>query len=337
MKRILGALVLLLLLMPTQSVGAGDGTMPDQLIIGRSFTLESGETVDGNLVVIGGQASIEDGARVNGDVIIIGGSLQLDGETSGSAVVLGGAASLGEHAAVAVDMITIGGSLQRDAGARIGGDVITNLPLPTATLPNATTVPLPPIPPEPRVHFDLGPLGRLASVFFQALALAALAMLLTAFLHPQLDRVAQAAMAQPFAAGSIGLLTIPLASITVVMLAITLILIPVALAGVFLLILAWLFGVVALGLVVGDRLTLAMHKTWEPVVSAGLGTFVLALVVGTVNLVPCAGWLASVLVGLLGLGAAVITVFGTRPAYRSVLPVPSPGVQDTGAPTPPPA
>jgi hypothetical protein len=320
MRKILyGFVLLLLLLLPTRAVAASDGTSHGRLIIGQSFTLRSGEKVDGDLVVIGGQASIEDGALVNGDVVVIGGSLHLDGETTGSAVVIGGTAALGSRAAVAADMVTLGGSLQREEGARVGGDIITNLPLEVGNLPIAAAVPAPPVPPPPKVQINLGPLARVASTFFQALALAALAMLLTAFLHPQLDRVGQAIVAQPFATGSIGLLTVLLAPITVVILAITLILIPIALAAVLLLVLAWLFGVVALGLLIGDRLTQAMHKTWEPVLSAGFGTFVLGLAVGSVYLVPCAGWLASVLVGLLGLGAAVITMFGTRPITRGAL------------------
>ena len=83
--------------------------------------------------------------------------------------------------------------------------------------------------------------------------------------------------------------------------------------------LAWLFGVVAFGMEVGDRFTKALHQTWEPVLSAGFGTFMLGIVVGTVNLIPCVGWLAPLIVGLVGLGAAVITIFGTRPVYHPAL------------------
>jgi hypothetical protein len=52
------------------------------------------------------------------------------------------------------------------------------------------------------------------------------------------------------------------------------------------------------------------------VVSAGAGTFLLGIGVGIVNLIPCVGWLAPFIVGLIGLGAAVITIFGTRPVPR---------------------
>ena len=130
---------------------------------------------------------------------------------------------------------------------------------------------------------------------------------------------AQAVVAQPFMVGSIGLLTVFVAPVAVVILAITLILIPVALAAVILLVLAWLFGVVALGMVVGDRMTQASHRDMEPVFSAGLGTLVLAIVVSTAQHVPCVGWIAPALVGLVGLGAAVITMFGTRPMHQNRL------------------
>jgi cytoskeletal protein CcmA (bactofilin family) len=320
MKKIIhGLLLLTVLLIPTRAVSADDGAGNGRVVIGQDFTLSAGETLDGDLVVIGGTATVEYGGVVQGDIVIIGGSLRLDGETQGNAVVIGGAVSVGERATVASDVITLGGSLNRATGAHIGGDIVTNMPLPAVGLPRVGIPPAAPVAPEPPMRFDLGPLGAAAAILLQALGLAALAMLLTAFLHPQLDRVAQALVAQPFMVGSIGLLTVFVAPIAVVILAITLILIPVALAAVILLVLGWLFGVVALGMVIGDRLAQASHSTMEPVISAGLGTLLLGLIVGTVQHVPCVGWIAPVLVGLIGLGAAVITMFGTRPMVRTAM------------------
>lgn len=317
MKKLIRTLVLLtVLLFIARPAHAWQGSTDGRVIIGQNFTLRSGEQVNGDLVVIGGQATVENTANVSGDIVVIGGSLQLDGEISGNAVVIGGLVSLGSQSSVAGDLVAVGGTVQRAEGARIGGNLVTNFPPPTLPLPNAAIKQVPASPPPPRIDFDFGPLVNAAGVFFQALGLAALAMLLTVFLHPQLDRVGQAVVAQPFIAGSIGLLTIVFAAITVVILSVTLILIPVALAAVLLLVLAWLFGVVAFGMEVGDRFTRAIHRSWEPVLSAGFGTFILAVVVGTIQLVPCVGWLAPVLVGFMGLGAAVITMFGTRSISR---------------------
>lgn len=320
MKKMIYAVTLLaLLLLPARSAHALNGPLDGRVIFGQNFTLQSGDTLNGDLVVIGGEAIIESNSTVKGDIVIIGGSLKLDGNATGDAVVIGGLVSMGAEASLAGDVVTVGGSLQRAEGAEIGGNIITNLPPPTFQIPVPSNGQTPPIPPTPKFEMNLSPFGTAAGIFFQALGLAALAMLLTVFLHPQLDRVAQAVTGQPFMAGSIGLLTAVIAPITLVILVVTLILIPVALAAAILLVLAWLFGVVAFGMEVGDRFTKAIHQTWEPVLSAGFGTFLLAIVIGAVNLVPCVGWLAPVIVGVVGLGAAVITMFGTRPVFRPAL------------------
>lgn len=314
MKKVVYWLMLAILaLVPVSSVHADDGTSKDRVIIGQNFTLRTGETIEGDLVVIGGETAIEPGAVVQGNVVVIGGSLRMDGQISDSAIVVGGNASLGGSSTIGTDLIALGGAFRRESGATIGGDIITNLAITSQGLPRAAMSPTPGVPPGAGVKLDFGPLGLLASVIFQAVGLGAIAMLLTAFLHPQLDRVAQAAGQQPFAAGSLGLLTVFLAPLAIVILAVTLVLIPLALAAAILLALAWLFGVVALGHLVGDRLLQAMHRTWEPVLSAGFGALLLGLVMAGSNQIPCVGWMTAVLIGLVGLGAATMTLFGTRP------------------------
>ncbi len=335
MRKIVYLLLLVtVLVLPSGTALADDGAPHDQVIFGQNFTLAAGETHDGDLVVIGGETIIETGATVKGNLVVIGASLLLNGEAAGSAVVIGGSASLGQSASVGKDLVALGGNFQRADGARIAGDIITNLSIITERPPLRTefTPYTPPTPPDFR--FDFGPLGTLAAIFIQALTLGALAMLLTAFLHPQLDRVALAIRSQTFAAGSFGLLTVFLAPLAVVVMVITLILIPLALAAVLLLVLAWLFGVIALGQIVGERLAQAMHRNWEPVLVAGFGAFVLGIVLGTSNQIPCVGWLASVLIGLVGLGAATMTLFGTRALLRPAL---NPAMADSsaGAGTPP--
>jgi hypothetical protein len=317
MNNILKILLLLaILLAPTMPVHASDGSGQGRLIIGQDFTLGPGQTIEGDLVVIGGTATIEYGGTVHGDIVIVGGSLRLDGQTTGNAVVIGGAAAVGPRSSVGSDLITLGGNLHHETGAHIGGDVISNLPLPAISLPPISRGTTPSVPASSPLPFGAGALGSVVGVFVQSIGLAALAMLLTAFLHPQLERVAQAAQAQPLMVGSVGLLVAVVAPLAIVVLAITLILIPVALAAVILLVLAWLFGVVSLGMLIGNRVAQSLRGSIEPVISAGIGTAILALVVSTARLVPCVGWVAPLLVGLLALGAAVVTMFGTRSVGR---------------------
>lgn len=321
MKKICYALVVLtILLMPVGRVFALGESLSGRVILGQNFILKSGDTLTGDLVIIGGQAVVEQGAVVQGDAVVIGGNLQLDGQVDGDAVVIGGLVSLGSQSSLAGDAVTVGGTVQRADGARVGGNIISNFPPPSLQLPSSGATQIQPLPPQPRLQFDFGPLGAAAGVFFQALGFAILAMVLTVFLHPQLDRAAQAIVGQPFVAGSVGILTIIATALTALILTATLILIPVAIVAVLLLVLAWIFGVVAMGMEVGDRFAKAVHRSWEPVLTAGLGTFLLAIGVGTINLIPCVGWLAAAILGLVGLGAAAITVFGTRlaPAVAAV-------------------
>ncbi|HEX8991225.1 MAG TPA: hypothetical protein VF784_06070 [Anaerolineales bacterium] len=335
MRKFLYSVVLLALLLLPAAPAYAQGTPGNgRVVIGQDFTLKSGDTLNGDLVVIGGQVSVEKSAAVNGDIVVIGGSLQLDGKTSGNAVVIGGVAALGEVSSVAGDLVTIGGTLQRAQGSQVGGNVVTNLPPPSIRVPVTPQAEIPPIAPSPSLRVNWGPFGTMAGILIQAIGLAALAMLLTLFLHPQLDRVAQAVTRQPMVSGSIGLLTAVITPIAVIILVVTILLIPVALAAVVLLVLAWLFGIVAIGMEVGDRFTKSVHQSWEPVVSTGVGTFLLGLGIGVVNLVPCIGFLAALIVGLIGLGAAIITRFGTQAVQLPGIVTPA-ALADPATPLPP--
>jgi hypothetical protein len=76
---------------------------------------------------------------------------------------------------------------------------------------------------------------------------------------------------------------------------------------------AWLLGWVALGYEVGSRIAEAVNMVWAPAISAGVGTFILIFVLGGFSkLIPCIGWLPQTLVGLWGLGAVLLTRFGTQ-------------------------
>ena len=306
--------------MPITQVHAFTGNLDGRVVFGQSFTLKNGETLDGDLVVFGGEATIEENASVKGNVVIIGGSLVMDGSATGDAVVIGGLMTMGEKSSVAGDVTTVGGSLQRAAGAEVGGQIVTNIPAPNVQIPVTPSAPFPP----PNLATGINPILQGFGVLGAAILFAALAMLLALFLHSQMDRVAQAIAAEPIVAGGIGLLTVfvsPIALvIVVVVLVLTIILSLVAALAVFawafLIVVAWMFGLMALGMEIGERFAKAIHQNWSPVLSAGLGTFVLMLVGGGFGLIQYIGWIPEFLIGMVGIGAVVMTIFGTRPIHR---------------------
>jgi hypothetical protein len=269
----------------------------------------------GDLVVFGGVVVVEEGATVNGSVVLIGGTLTIDGEVTVDAVLIGGTANLGSSAYVHGDLVTVGGTLQRDKDARVDGEVITNIPAPEISIP---VVPGAPAKPNPsgqpnRPQFDAGYLVNNAlGVIGRILVITILAVLSMLFLQQPAERVAYAVTRQPVIIGGVGLLTVVLAPLVIVLLAVTLILIPVAALVVLALILAWLMGVIAIGLEVGQRFTAAINQQWPVVLTAGFGTFLTITSMELLNLIPCLGWLISLVIGLLAIGGVVITFFGSR-------------------------
>jgi hypothetical protein len=325
-----------LLFVPTRSARA-QGPNPDgggQVIFGSNYTVKSGDTFEGDLVVFGGNVTIEENASLNGDVVVIGGTVKSNGKTSGSIVVVGGQVSLEKSAQVAKDVVMIGSQLDKADGAEVKGNIVNNaapnISVPAArippTEPNAPSVPVISF---PNVHITYNPFGEFIRVFGSALFVSFLGILGTLFFRDHLNRVSQAVVSQPLMTGSIGLLSIVVIFFT----AVTIIGIPLAFLGLIALGFAWLFGVISMGQEIGDRLAKAFRQDWTPVIATGLGTFVLVFIIASFQsldkLMPfigCVTWIFPVLVGLVAVGAVVITRFGTRP-------VPVPGLTVYTPPT----
>ncbi len=310
-------LLVLLIFLPLQSAGATSGASEGQVIFGQSFTLKSGETMNGDLLVFGGSATIEEGATVNGSTVLFGGNLTVNGTVNGDVAITGGSASLGPAAHITGNLTTVAASLDRANGSKVDGQIYNTA---TSWISNGenSNIPQPvkPIVPViPQVKFGFQPLISVLNGFGQSLGIAVLAMLVMLFLAPHADRVAHAIIAQPLTAGGLGLLTIVVAPIAILLSIVTLILIPLAPIIVIALVVAGVFGWIAIGYEVGQRFTKAIHQNWHPAFSAGLGTFVLTLAAKILTGIPvlnCVGWLVPFLLSMAALGAVLMTRFGTQ-------------------------
>ncbi len=303
------------------------GLFDDKVVFGGTFTLESGETLDGSLVIFGGAASTEVDSTVNGDVVLLGGVAEVDGLVNGSLIGIGGAVQVGENAIINGDLVTIGATLSREEGARVQGDIVQGLGTPFSidisddgeivSIPKVPEVPeipeIPEIRRSPGIGFSFNPLLDIFWFFFRTFMLALLAMLVVIFFDKPTSRVAKAAVEQPLITGGAGFLTAVLAPMALIAMTLTIILIPVTILTVFVLIVALLFGWTAVGLEVGHRIAKVFNIEWAPAVSAGIGTFILFLVFGGfAELIPCMGLVPVILVGFWGLGAVIMTRFGTQ-------------------------
>jgi len=305
MKSLTLLILLVLLLFPASPVYAQGGGGPGKIVFGDNFTLKSGEELNGDLVVFGGNVTVEEDADLNGNLVVFGGLISSDGNVHGDVVVFGGQISLDENAVISGDVVTIGGQLDRAEGAEIQGEVVKNVS-PNNGNPAGR---MPPDIKPPRVNINFNPIGHIFLAFFWAVALACFAMLLVLFWQPQLERAGSLIFSQPVQIGAIGLLAFVLGLLFVLT-----IVPPLVLAF------AWLFGVVAMGMEVGERLSKSASQPWSAVQKVGLGTFLLVLVGGLVGSIPCIGGLVQFLLGLLGIGGALMTWFGNRTVFRSILP-----------------
>lgn len=318
-------ILLALLVIPTTAAHAqGVSTDGGRVIFGSNFDLKSGDEFKGDLVVFGGNVTVDEGAHLNGNLVVFGGTVTSNGKVNGDVVVIGGQARLDDQAYVSGDVVTIGGQLQQAEGATIKGDVVNNvspeIQLPNGRMPPSTTTPsvrLPSI-----INWDFNPFWEFGRVLGSAIVVSFLGGLAALFFQKQLDHASEAVVKQPLMTTSIGLLTI----VVMVIAAFTIILLPVVLLGLIPLAFAWLFGVISMGQEIGDRFARAIRQDWTPVITTGVGTFVLVFIVASIqslnNLAPfmgCITWVIPVLIGFLAIGAVVITRFGTRPVQGPAL------------------
>ncbi len=301
-KWVILALLAVWLLIPTGARAASPND--DEVVLGGSYTLTSGQTLQGNLLVFGGTATIEDGAHVTGDVTLFGGSVVIEGEVDGDISATGGSLTLGSQALIHGDANLFGVSIDQEEGAQILGEV---------NIEGETT--------RPRILQD-SLAGRMIARILDMLwsvflwfAFSALAVLIVIFAPNPVSRVAQTLVNQPAMSALVGLLTLVVAIPVLLIVAITIILSPISFLGVLVLGMATIFGWISLGLETGHRLARTFHQEWAPAVAAGLGTFLLTFVAFSLKFIfswLCIGWIFPTVVGLVGLGAVVLSQFGKR-------------------------
>ncbi|MGQ9625426.1 MAG: hypothetical protein ACUVV0_00785 [Anaerolineae bacterium] len=307
-------------LLPAQPAWA-EAPKDGGVVFGEDFTLKKGEEMSGDLVVLGGSANLESDSLLRGSLAVIGGNANVAGQVKGDAVVLGGSFRLESTALIEGDAAVFGGYFDMERGATVRGNMIEGLgklPFPFPS-PQGPEVPGPRLlPRQPTKVFIGGWRGsffenifgifvRLLKAIFVSLAVTALGFLVVLFLPQQVEKTGQTILAYPWHSLGVGLLTI------VVGAGVGLILMPACLVGS----LVWLatfaaalFGWSAVGLLVGQRvLKILKVKEFTLPLAAMAGV----LIISILTWAPCCvGFLFALAVGSLGLGAVVLTRFGTK-------------------------
>jgi hypothetical protein len=285
-------------------------------IFGESYTLNSGEILDGDLNVFGGVVDIQSGAVVTGNMFVLGGVVTVNGTIEGDMTAIGGTVSLGSDAVIEGNLTSPASYINQAQGATIEGDTVqgwnipwTNLDVPEINAPQVIT------PPNLRILPTFTKIARGIGVLLVLVALGALMLLI---MPKSSEVMTDALTAQPWHILGFGALTALVMLVGGIMFTLTICLIPIVVLVGLAFGLAMLAGWLALGYELGKQMASGIFKAnWHPVLAAVLGNLVLYLLARGLGLIPCLGGFLVFVASLFGLGMVVVTLFGTK-AYPRV-------------------
>ena len=259
---------------------------------------------------IGEDVEIGTFEKVRGDVIVIGGKITVRGSVTGNVVAIGNSIHITSTGRIDGDAVTVGGQITQDAGGTVQGSFIDTNVWPT--------------------HFFWR--GNRMAWFFFSLAgvifLLTVTVLVGVIVPRNVDRIEHHARTRFGMSFLIGLLTQILLPVICILLLITVIGIPVALVLVPLAVISLLFlgftGVAkAVGQGVGER-GLNLGNSSLALIAVGVLTVKLvSMLGGAIGIIgdlftpfalaiKLAGGLIVYIAWTTGLGAALMTRFGTR-------------------------
>lgn len=298
MKR--GALLLVsLTVLLLASTGCDDGVAEAALVFGGRLEVPSASVRNGWVVVLDGTLVVAEGAALRGSVVQFGGRTRLEGRVEGDVIALVGDVALGPDAHVRGDL-AVADALERDPRARVDGAVITGRAVPEGL----------------SGLLREGPTSW-RSVLGRAAVLALLGLVATRFAPRKVARLRDVVRHHWLTAAALGTLAFVVGLVLVVVMAFTVVLIPVSLVGLVVGFLALLMGWSALGIALGSALAerrfgSAAGSGWGQRLAVASGVFAVVALLGALERVPVAGALVALAATAVGVGAVLLTGFGTR-------------------------
>ncbi len=296
-------------------VGYAAPLQGDRIVMGETYILDNGHTLEGSLTIIGGVVEVKEMGVVNGDVISINSVLMIDGTINGDLTIIGGTVTLSETAKLDGNLVDASSFINLNPNALITGynrgrpqissgvDRFTNFDQNHAITKRFY---IPTI------------IGKIAKIIGTILTFTVLGALLLLIFPTPFERMRKTLINSPWVTFGFGALTFFAGTMIIFIMIITICLVPLAILLALALTLASLFGWLALGYQLGKLIEDSLSKpNWHPVLTAIVGNFVLSLVVEGLNFIPCLGHFIIFMIYLLALGVGVITLFGTQTYPRS--------------------
>jgi hypothetical protein len=256
------------------------------LSINGTVVVTHGEIVCGDLTSFGGTLSIR--GEVDGDVLMLGGNSMVSGTVHGNLTLYGSNLALRDGAQITGAIHVCGGTWTGEANARRAGSVLAC----TTSLGTLLTN-------------ENGTAIRIWTI----LASILLGLLLAALLPEHVVLVQTTVKSKLSRSFVLGLVSVLLSPAVLAILVGLIIPIPLALLVVIGLIAAWAMGTAAIGCWIGETFLGSVAPQWS---NRFLQIVVGLALLGFVEILPNVGLWITIGSGLIGLGAAFLSRFGTR-------------------------
>ncbi len=315
MKRSIVLLLVLLsfILAGCQNAGSPLSGYPlERVVLGGGLRLTPKDQIPGTLLVIGGTSEVAKGASIHGDYYQLGGNLSFNGKLTGDLHSVGAAVTVLPDAVIEGDLQKSSSTVEVQPGATIYGEMFEDQqPSIPPPLPAAPLMPL-----EPLEKYQLPspalPAIKLTGSILASILQALLAMVIAFILPNRVTRAAERASRRIMSSFLVGFIVTLSAPIVLILIILTLIGIPMAALAIFYIAAAVLFGYVSLGVLIGMRLSAAFRTRWHPSLHAGVGTFLLSLLMALLSSFGALGIILIICTGLISLGATLRSRFGRR-------------------------
>jgi hypothetical protein len=287
----------------------------NQLFIGKSFTLDSGKIIRGDIVGIGTDLTLKPGSLVEGNILLIGSSLEAGGIIKGDLNLFAGNSHLVKSAILNGSINQVFHHVVIDHDAQVSGEINSfSFPgFPTEQISSIVSTAAKWFSPDRWFLWD----------FSRTLVLGVLALLTVILLKKPALRVQTQIQTQPVISWGAGIFIALATPILSVILIITICLLPIGLVLFIASGLAFLFGWLAVGIVIGKLVQQWLRTQWSDEMQAFLGSLLFGLITSVIGWIPCIGWIFNFMVGCIGLGAVIITRFGTLSLETNIKNLPS--------------
>lgn len=260
-------------------------------------------TEGGSIVKVGSDVTIEAGQKVR-NVVVIGGQITISGAVDNNVVAVGGSVVLTKTAVVGGNVISLGGIIVSARDSQLGGTMTeinsTNL---FETLTAALSA-------EWEGWSWIFAIVSL-SIF---LVILVLALLIVALLPKPVRTVAEAIGENTFKVALCGLLGLVLITPLAILLTISVVGIALIPLEVIIVVCSVLLGFIAVGQFIGKKVLKLFHR---PNPSMLRETFWGLIILWLIGWIPYIGWMVKAVAIVIGLGAALITRFGTYQGWKT--------------------